>query len=239
MRRSIVSVAVGLMLLGRFDAEAQEHQFSLTVRGGYTTTSKIFYNPDALSPDLRGQFTGLDNIYSPGFELRWLIPGQPVALSLDVEYLSKFNEDIQLVGFLSPPRALPVKEGLRLIPIEIGGLIFVPLGSDRVRLTMGGGLGMYIGHRDLTIAGVGASQQNKPISYGIHVETSFDYRITPWLFSRLDMRFRDPEFTSESRFAQEATQYGGVLVVLPRDPFRAKINVNGLNFGLGVGFEFF
>ena len=239
MRRSIALVAAGLMLLGQFSAEAQEHQFSIALRGGYTTTSKIFYNPDALSPDLRGQFTGLDNIYSSGIELRWQIPGQPVALSFFAEYLSKVDEEIQLVGFLAPPRALPVKEGLRLIPLEIGGLIFIPLGSERVRLTMGGGLGMYIGHRNLTIAGVEATQQNKPISYGIHVETSFDYRITPWMFSRMDMRFRDPEFTTESRFSQQATSYGGVLVVLPRDPFRAKINVNGLNFGLGIGIDFF
>jgi hypothetical protein len=239
VRRSIVSIAAVLMLFGQFRAEAQEHQFSFTLRGAYTTTSRIFYNPDSPSPDLRGQFTGIDNIYAPGFELRWMIPDHPIAITLAAEFLSKFDEEIQLVGFLNPPRALPVKEGLRLVPIELGGLVFIPLGSEKVRLTMGGGLGIYIGRRYLTIAGVEASQQNKPISFGIHVETSFDYRITPSAFARLDMRFRDPEYTTESRFQQEATQYNGVLVLLPRDPFRAKINVNGLNFGLGLGFEVF
>jgi hypothetical protein len=239
MRRSIVSIATVLMLSGQFRADAQEHQFFFTLRGGYTTTSKIFYNPDSPSPDLRGQYTGIDNIYAPGFEVRWMIPGYPIAVSLAAEYISRVNEEIQLVGFVNPPRALPVKDGLRLIPVELGGLTFIPLGSDKVRLTMGGGIGMYLGRRSLTIAGVEATQQNQPISYGIHVEASFDYRITPQFYARLDMRFRDPEYTTESRFQQEATQYGGVLVLLPRDPFRAKINVNGLNFGLGLGFEFF
>ena len=239
MRRSIVSIAAVLMLFGQFRAEAQEHQFSFTLRGGYTTTSRIFYNPDSPSPDLRGQFTGIDNIYAPGIELRWMIPGHPIAISFAAEYVSKFNEEVQLVGFLNPPRALPVKEGLRLVPLELGALIFVPLGSEKVHLTMGGGLGMYFGRRYLTIAGVEASQQNKPVSFGIHVETSFDYLITSGVFARLDMRFRDPEYTTESRFQQAATQYGGVLILLPRDPFRAKINVNGLNFGLGIGLEVF
>jgi len=225
------------MLSGLYCAEAQEHAFSFTLRGGYTTTSKIFYNPDSPSPDLRGQYTGIDNLYAPGFEIRWMIPGHSIAISLAAEYLSKFDEETQLVGFLNPPRALPVKEGLRVVPIELGALTFIPLGSDKVRLTMGGGIGMYVGRRYLTIAGVEAAQQNKPVSFGIHVETSFDYRITSGLFARLDMRFRDPEYTTESRFQQEATQYGGVLILLPRDPFRAKINVNGLNFGLGLGFE--
>ncbi len=239
MRRSIASIAPLLVLLCQISAVAQEHQFSFTLRGGYTTTSKIFSNPDAPDPELRGQYTGIDNIYAPGFEIRWLIPGQPVAITLEAEYISKSQEEIQLVGFVNPPRAVPVKEGVRLVPIELGGLILVPLGSDRVRLTMGGGLGMYIGQRSLMVAGVEATQQNKPVSYGIHVESSFDYRITPKLFARLDMRFRDPEYTTESRFQREATQYGGVLVILPHDPFRAKININGLNFGLGVGIEMF
>lgn len=239
MRRSIVSIATVLMLSGQFFAEAQEHRLSFTLRGGYTTTSKIYTNPDSPSPDLRGQYTGIDNIYAPGFELRWMIPGYSIGLTLAAEYLSKFDEEVELVGFLNPPRALPLKEGLRMIPIEVGGLVLVPLGSEKVRLTMGGGIGMYFGRRSLTIAGVDATQQNQPISFGIHVETSFDYRITPELFARLDMRFRDPEYTTESRFQQQATQYGGILVLLPRDPFRAKINVNGLNFGLGLGFEIF
>jgi hypothetical protein len=239
MRRSILSIAAVVILLGQLSAQSQERLLSFTLRGGYTTTSKVFYNPDSPSPDLRGQYNGIDNLYGLGFELRWAIPGSSVALTLAAEYLSKSDEKTQLVGFLNPPRALPVKEGLRLIPIELGALIFVPLGSDRVRLTMGGGLGAYIGERYLTIAGVEAAQQNKPVSYGIHVETSFDYRITPKLFTRVDMRFRDPEFTTESRFSQQATQYGGVLILLPRDPFRARINVNGMNFGVGIGFELF
>lgn len=239
MRRSILSIAAVVMLLGQLIAQSQERLLSLTLRGGYTTTSKVFYNPDSPSPNLRGQYNGIDNLYGLGFELRCVIPGYSVALTLAAEYLSKSDEKTQLVGFLNPPRALPVKEGLRLIPIELGALIFVPLGSDRVRLTMGGGLGAYIGKRYLTIAGVEAAQQNKPVSYGIHVETSFDYRITPKLFARAEMRFRDPEFTTESRFSQQATQYGGVLILLPRDPFRARINVNGMNFGVGFGIELF
>jgi hypothetical protein len=53
------------------------------------------------------------------------------------------------------------------------------------------------------------------------------------------MRFRDPEFTTESQFSQTATQSGGVLVVFPQAPFRARININGLNFGIGAGIELF
>ncbi|HTY36134.1 MAG TPA: hypothetical protein VMH23_03430 [Bacteroidota bacterium] len=239
MRRSIAWIVPLLMLLSHGFTLAQDHAFSLTLRGGYTTTSKIYSNPDAADPELAGQYSGIDNIYAPGLELRWTLPGQSIALTLEVERIAKSQEDIELVGFTNPPSALPIKEGLRLYSLELGGLLFIPLGSDQVRLTMGGGLGMYIGERSVTIAGVEATQQNSPISVGIHVETSFDYRITQNVFARLDMRFRDPEYTAESRFLRPATQYGGQLVLLPEQTFRAKVNVNGLNFGLGIGVELF
>jgi hypothetical protein len=239
MRRSIVAIAAVMTLLGHHVADSQERILSLTLRGSYTTTSKVFYTPDSPSSDLRGQYFGIDNIYCPGFELRLNVPGQWIALTLETDYLSKSDEEIQLVGIQSPPRALPVREGFRVIPIELGASAYIPLGSDRVRLTMGGGLGAYFGKRYLTIAGVDAVQQNNPVTYGIHVETSFDYEIMPRVFVRADMRFRDPEFTTESRFLQAATQYGGVLILLPQDPFRARIDVNGLNFGLGLGVEIF
>ncbi len=239
MRRSILSVLAVALLFGRLCSQSQERSISFALRGTYTTTSKVFNNPDSPSGDLRGQFNSLDGIIGAGFEFRWTVPGHPFALSLSGEYLRKMDSQLQLVGFLTPPKRLPVDEGFVLIPLEVGALAFIPLGSDQVRLTMGGGVGAYIGVKALKVAGVEAVQQNHPVSYGIHVETSFDYRVRSGLFVRAEMRFRDPEFTTESKFREHATQYRGVLVLLPRDPFRARINVNGMNFGLGVGIEVF
>lgn len=239
MRPLILTVVAIVTLTSQLAAQGQESTLSLAIRGTYTTSSKVFNNPDAPSGDMRGQFIPIDNIYGAGIELRVKIPGNAVALSFAAEYLSKLDEQIQLVGFTSPPRRLPVKEGFRLIPIELGANIFIPLGSERLRFTMGGGVGAYIGKRVLAIAGVEAVQQNNPINYGIHVESSFDYQILPRLCVRADMRFRDPEFTTESRFEQLATQYDRVLIPLPREPFRARINVNGLSFGVGVVIDVF
>jgi hypothetical protein len=188
---------------------------------------------------MRGQYVALGNIYGPGIEVRINIPGQSVALTIAAEYLSKQDESGQLVGFTTPPRRLSMREGFKLIPIELGANVPIPLGSDGIRLSIGGGVGAYIGTRILNVAGAEAPQQNKPVSYGIHVETNFDYQIIPRLYARAEMRFRDPEFTTESRFEQQATQSNGVLILLPHDPFRARINVSGLTFGLGIVFDLF
>ena len=239
MRRFFLAVGAFVLLAGTVSAQTAEYSLSLAFRGTYTTSSKVFNNPDSPSPDTRGQFVGLDNIYGAGIELRLNIPSKSVALTVAAEYLHKENEQSQLVGFTSPPRRLPVREGFRLIPVEIGVSIPIPLGTEEARLSIGGGIGAYFGTRILAVAGASAIQQNKPVSYGIHVETHFDYRIIPGVFARAEMRFRDPEYTSESKFEQQATQSNGVLIVLPREPFRARINVNGLTFGVAAVVDLF
>jgi hypothetical protein len=239
MRRVFPSIVAIVVFAGTLPAQTSEKILSIAFRGTYTTSSKVFNNPYSPSDDLRGQYVALDNIYGPGVELRINIPGQSVALTLAAEYLSKQDESSQLVGFTTPPRLLTVREGFKLIPIELGANVPIPLGSDGVRMSIGGGIGAYIGTRILNVAGADAPQQNKPVSYGIHVETNFDYQIFPRLYSRAEMRFRDPEFTTESKFAQQATSSNGVLILLPQDPFRARINVNGLTFGMGLVFDLF
>jgi hypothetical protein len=239
MRRVFPSIVAILVLAGTLPAQTNEKILSIAFRGTYTTSSKVFNNPDSPSSDMRGEYVALDNIYGPGIEVRVNIPGQFVALTIAAEYLSKENVADQLVGFTTPPRRLSVREGFRLIPIELGANVPIPLGSDGMRLSIGGGVGAYIGTRVLNVAGAEAPQQNKPVSYGIHVETNFDYQIIPRLYARVEMRFRDPEFTTESKFEQQATQANGVLILLPHEPFRARINVNGLTFGLGFVFEVF
>jgi hypothetical protein len=239
MRRVFPSIVAIVVLAGMLPAQTNEKILSIAFRGTYTTSSKVFDNPDSPSSDVRGQYLSLDNIYGPGLEVRINIPGQSVAITIAAEYLSRQNVSDQLVGFTTPPRRLSVKEGFTLIPIELGANVPIPLGSDGVRLSIGGGVGSYIGTRILNVGGVEAPQQNRPVSYGIHVETNFDYQIIPRLYARAEMRFRDPEFTTESIFEQETTELNGVSILLPHDPFRARINVNGLTFGVGLVFELF
>ncbi len=239
MRRVFPSIIAIVVLAGTLSAQTNEKILSVALRGTFTTSSKIFNNPDSPSSDLQGQYVALDNIYGPGVEVRINIPGQFVALAIAAEYLSKQDETTQLVGYTTPPRPLTVREGFRLIPIELGVDVPIPLGSESVRLSMGGGFGAYIGTRILNVAGAEAPQQNKPVGYGIHVETNFDYQLLPRLYARAEMRFRDPEFTTESKFEEPAILSNGVLVLLPSDPFRARVNVDGLTFGLGLVFELF
>lgn len=239
MRRFPVLMAALLGMVGNVQGQFPDWYLSAALRGSYTTTSKVFYNPESPAPEIRNEHNIFDNIYGGGVEVRLQNLSDNYFIALTVEYLSKLHEQAQLVALSNPPRTLPVTDGFEIIPVELGLNMFIPLGSDKVRLAMGGGLGAYLGTRVFSVAGVGARQSKNAIGYGIHVESSFDYRINSGLSLRGEMRFRDPEIVTESQFEESSTQYNGAVVAFPRDPFKSRINVNGLTFSLGLVVDIF
>ncbi|MGH2567888.1 MAG: hypothetical protein ACRDGA_06075 [Bacteroidota bacterium] len=231
----IVPVAV-LFLLPTTTLSAGEKSFSAILRGNYTTTSKVFFAPNAPSQEQRGQYFELEGITGAGAELRYHWPGESFFLSLSVDYLVKSREQRQPVAY-APQYRVPVVEGLRLVPVELGVHTFIPLGSETMRLSMGGGISAYYGERILRVAHVEAAMQNKPMKVGIHIASGFEYRIIPGLWLRGDMKFRDPELRTASRFTQSEVEYEGIVVPLPQNELSSRINVDGLAFSLGVVIE--
>jgi len=239
MWRFIVSFVFVASLARDSVAQSGDQSLSVALRGSYTTSSKVFYNPESPSPDIRSRYLALDNIYGGGLEIRFQDFADNYFIALSVELLSRFEDGRQVIAFGNPPRSLPISEGYRLVPIELGANMFIPLGSQRLRLAMGGGLGAYYARRIFAVANVDAQQVNNPVSFGIHVESSFDYRVLDGLAVRAEMRFRDPEVTTESKFQETKVDYDGSLVTFPQDAFKTKININGLSFSIGLAVDLF
>jgi hypothetical protein len=238
-RLPVYLVTLSFFFVGRLSAQHDGWHLSVAALGGYTTTSKVFYNPDSPSSDIRSQYTSVDNIYGGGLELRVGRADHNFFLALKLEYLSKIQEQIQAVAYAGPPIPAPVKDGFRLIPVELGLNMYIPLGTEKARLSMGGGIGAYYGKRILSVAGVDAPQVNHPVGIGIHVESSFDYLLFRGVAVRGEMRFRDPDMTAENRFQERSAVYNGKTISFPQNAFTTRINVNGLMFGLGIVVDLF
>ncbi len=235
-------LAVGIVLCCAIQvslAQGSERILSLHLRGSYTTSSKIFLNPDAQSLEARNQHIAIEGLPGGGIEVQYRLPRQNYFLALSADFISKTETQHQLVAFSHPPRRLPVEEGFQLIPIELGVYAYIPLGSDQFRVTMGGGLGAYVAHRTLSIAGVEARPDGNPVAYGIHVESAAEYRLVPRVWLRGALRFRDPEVTVMNRFEDDAIVIDGTVFTFTRSEFKSRINANGMNFSLGVVVELF
>ncbi len=237
MKRFWIIVASNAVVLSTTTVSAGDKLFTAILRGNYTTSSKIFFSPDAPTAEQRAQFVQLEGIAGGGLELRYHWPGESFFFSLSVDYLSKSHEQMQEVAF-APLLRVPLTEGFHLIPVELGLHTFIPLGSENMRLSMGGGIGAYYGGRILRVAGVDAAMQNKPVKIGIHIASGFEYQVLPGIWVRGDMRFRDPELRTVNHFSEERTLYNDAEILFPRGNLTSRIDVNGMTFSLGMVVEF-
>jgi hypothetical protein len=224
---------IALVLVGS-TAQAGDKSLALILRGNYTTSSKLFVNPDASSEEQRAQFAQFDRVAGGGVELRYHWLAENLFFTLSVDYLSKRQDQDQIVAFAGTSTRVPVTDGFYCIPVELGVHTYIPLGSETLRMSMGGGVGVYYGARVLRVANVSATRQPAPLKIGIHIVSGFEYQPVAGFWLRGDMRFRDPELRTVNRFSEQSTEYNNVTVTFPRTDVASKINLDGLTFSVGI-----
>jgi hypothetical protein len=214
-----------------------EWQYAVLMRGSYTTTAKLFYNPEGNTESQRTDFTPYNGIYGMGGEVRYGIRDFNFYLSLSVDYITSIQQHAQLIAFDSVIRRLPITEGIHFIPIELGIYIYIPLGSETIRMTIGGGFGAYVATRVLRIVDIDTRIVNTPIAFGINVGIGLEYKVFQSIFIQGAVRFRDPEVKSENKVEKSILNYDGSVFSLRSEPIKSKIHIDGINFNLGVMIE--
>ncbi len=219
---------------GVVHAQTGDWNISAVARGLLTTSSKIYPNPNSASFDLRIATTPFSSVTGLGGEVRIQRFATSFFLYFSVEYLSQIRSDQRIVGSVNPPRRVPVDEGYRMIPIELGGHVYVPIGSQSWKLSMGGGIGAYHTERVYTVAGVRAQPVGNRFGYGIHVSINAEYLILPKVSLTAGFKFRDPEVDVRNKFDRTSATYNNSTVPLPQGEFPSRINVDGMTLSMGL-----
>lgn len=236
------AILIGLLysvIAHKSHAQFPEYTVAGVLRGSYTTTSKLFFNPHAASSELRAQHDEFQDVFGGGLEIRWKPGIRNVFLSFTVDYLKKTSKSLQLLALTLPPRLFPLTDGFVLIPLELSGNLYIPLGSERYRLSMGGGIGAYYTERILKVLDIVAPAVGVATNFGIHVKTAFEYRFLPKWVLIAEMRFRDPEVFATNRFSVETLTINDLRLTFPKNDIQSKISVDGINLNLGIAYEFF
>lgn len=218
-------------------AQNKEWSVSASVRGILTTSSKLFLNPDGPTPELRTEHTPINSVYGGGIDLRARVSEDNFFFTISGEYVSIIQKETRLDASLSPPRRVPVEEGYMFIPVEIGAHLYIPLGSETWRVSMGGGFGAYYGERIYQVAGVKAEPRGNRFAFGIHVETHTEYRVLGPISVAAGLKFRDPEINATNRFETISTVYNNNVIVFPKGDMKSRINIDGITVSLGVIIE--
>ncbi|HVO75901.1 MAG TPA: hypothetical protein VMT35_17895 [Ignavibacteriaceae bacterium] len=212
--------------------------FSISVDGVYTTSAKIYLNPNSSDATIRNQSFLIEDIFNPGLDFRYRLT-EPLIIGLNVEYMTKTSVGPNLRLFSgSSITTVNVEDGFNLIPIEASVYYLLPFSTELFKFFMGGGMGYYYGEQIRKFGDVNVENAERKTAYGIHVSISMDYVINNFVAVKTEMKFRDPQFTVKSRYTKEFANYHGEVFRVPQESFDSKINVDGVTFVLGAVFLF-
>lgn len=229
MRRNTVILIVSMLSVMPLFAGGNGITLSLT--GSYTTgtriTSDVFRTDDFSMERILGSNYGL------GIDARWNLPGERYTVGAAYERITGIDRRSVLYtqyNFL----AVPYEESYEVQGVELSGSFIVPISSDELRFSLGGGAGIYEGTRSYTIAGVRAASSTASTYAGIHVMTGVDYLFHSVFGLRFEVKFRDPHFTITSHFNQQAAVYQGKRIPLPQATDNSTVNLFGVNYRGGL-----
>ncbi len=224
----LMNIVLALTLL------ANEHKFSFSLKGTYTTSTRFLYNIDKLHE--YSESRSITSNFGYGADLRWNIIWDRFYIGFSSERISSIQTTPVFYPEFDNIR-VPYKEGFELLAFELSGSYVVPISSEHWKFYLGGGLGTYDGTRMFSIAQVSSETISTKSYMGIHVMTGIDYQFHSRIGLRFEIKFRDPHFDVTTKFDQTYVNVDGYLIKLPSEE-TVKVNLFGVNYVGGVVISF-
>lgn len=219
---------------------AQFNGSKFAVGGGYnyTTTGRLFLNPNSSDSYLRDEYEYIEDITSYSLNFRYRIADE-IVIGISTE-LMEVNDVYSVISGFSQTGTVDVgvNDGFRLIPVELSLYYLMPFSSESFKFYMGGGIGIYFGEHIRNFSDVEVTTEKSEIAYGIQVSTGLEYMATDFLSFRFEMRFRDPEFETTNQYSKTTFEYENQTVIINATKFDSKVNVDGITFSFGAAFHF-
>lgn len=226
------TIIIILFLFTSIGFAQNQNTFSIAAYYSYTTSSKLFLQPNSSDPFVRGTHEKLDDLYGYTVEIRYKLL-ESIHIGIGSELLEKTidNHNFSLAGRWT------VKDGYRMIPIELSLYYLLPFSTSKFNFFMGGGGGVYFGKHIRQLGDVSVELEEIKTGYGIHAIVGMEYFINKYLSVRGQMRFRDAEFEMKNRYSNRIVNYHGNTYLLSSDTFSSKVNVDGVTFMMGLVFN--
>ncbi len=213
---------------------AQPRQYSIEVFGAYTTSSKLFPYATDPSDTKRAFFLPLNDIFNFGAEVRASINSLDLQVGLGTEFIQKS----EIISVSTAGTSVPVRDGFRVIPVELTGYFRLPIGNERFHVYLGGGMGIYEGERIYQYGTLRAGVIDRTGGFGIHIVCGGEYSFSERWSLRTAIKVRDIHFESVNQFSQSSLIYEGVIVPLPQEAFSTQFDIDGLSLRTGIAYTF-
>jgi outer membrane protein W len=213
------------------------NDFAIALSYRYTTTSKIFLSPNSADPFLRRTNRPLEDIFSYAGEIKYRLM-ESIVLGLNIESI-KGTEQVDIRNFgIQINEKINAEDGYKVIPIEFSIYYHLPFSTEHWKFYMGGGFGYYWGDYIRNFNGISVSNLERDFAYGIQVAVGMDYMINNFSSVKFEMRFRDPEIETTSKYSSDTFMVNGRVIRIRQETFISKINIDGATFSLGAAIHF-
>lgn len=227
-----------ILFAGSLNAQYNDRNFSIGLSAVYTTSAKLFLNPNSPVVIERNASFDFEDIYNAALNFRYKLISD-LFLDLNTEYMKKTaygkNERVFMDGGI---RFIEVEDGFKLIPFELSLYYLLPFSTERFKFLMGGGGAFYFGSQIRKFGNAEVSTVKRKTAYGIQVAIEMDYLIKENISINAQMKFRDPQFTIRNQYSKAEYILNGQTVQILENEFDTKINVDGISFVLGIAYHF-
>lgn len=218
--------------------QSQDRKNRFTFWGNYTTSAKIYLSPFSSDPFIRNSFFSVGGFYHYSFEYGYFVLDD-ILVSINIEYAraSSSGKNLTVLQQLLTS-TIEVEDGFEVYPIELSIYYMLPFSLEKFKFFMGGGVGVYFGNHIRKFGDASVSNLERKFAYGIQVAALMEYQINNFLSALVGMKFRDPQFTVKNKYDKKEVSYQNKIILVAQDSFDSKINLDGLNFMLGLSYRF-
>jgi opacity protein-like surface antigen len=215
-------------------------KFSLYVYGDYISSSTMQPHPNSLDPIDKDEMIDLNGTYGFGAEISY----KPHLYDLDLifylstEYLKLSQNDLGITLYIPDGSVtLNMTEKFTMIPLEFGAKWHLPVGTDNMKIYIGGGGGIYFGKETRTILNLESTQISSKPEFSLNILSGVEYYFERNISADLELKFREAAFITESRFSAYSILYNGNEYQL-ENPFYTRFIADGVKISLGVKYHF-
>lgn len=194
--------------------------------------SNVSFVRDA-SIELNGGYGyGGEVTYNPGFSVF------DVVFYFSSEYL-KVKDDELLLRFENDSATNVVRftEEYKLIPLEAGIKWYLPVSTERFKIFIGGGAGIYFGSRNRFVGPYYTSNLSKKAGYSMNVLAGLEYFVERNLSLDFEFKFREASFESMDRFNEDLITINGNVYSMD-NPLHSRLLIDGTRLSIGLKYHF-
>lgn len=215
-------------------------KLTLQVFATYVSSAELQNKLNSNIPFIRDASIELKGGYGYGAELTYNpnINNFDVVFYISSEYL-KVKDDELLMRFENDSATSNVRftEEYSMIPLEAGLKWNLPVSTERFKIFIGGGAGVYFGNRTRIIGPYSTSAVSRKAGISMNVLAGLEYFIQRNLSLDFEFKFREATFDSQDRFNVDFITIGGNIYSMD-NPVYSRILVDVTRLSAGIKYHF-